>query len=114
MAAGSRDNLDAQYFLDLSEDAIPPLVEAFHSKSLPVAVKEKVGAALVCMHYEYEQDKTKYQWQSFHFSRMNAKAAFEQVGKELNAYKVVDTEWPRKVETPSGEEFNCYQDYFMD
>jgi hypothetical protein len=111
---GSRADLDAQYFLGLSEDAVPPLVEAFHSKELPVSVKEKVGAALTCMRYGYEQGQHKYSWQSFHFSRLNANAAWEQVGKELEAYKITDTAWPRKVETPSGEEFACYQNDYED
>jgi len=110
-AAQSRVDLDAQYFLDLSDDAIPPLVNAFHSKSLPVSVKEKIGAALTCKQYEHKQDKTEYPWQSFHFSRLNAEAALKQVNKELDAYKIVDVEWPITVETPEGEEFPCHQYY---
>ena len=110
MAQGRAD-LDAQYFLDLSEEAVPPLVSTFHSKSLPVAVKEKVGAALVCKQREYEQDTRKYPWQSFHFSRFNAETAFRQLNKELNSYKIVDKDGPRKVQTPSGQEFPCYQYY---
>ncbi|HEX2998333.1 MAG TPA: DUF4173 domain-containing protein [Anaerolineales bacterium] len=117
--SGSRTGLDTQYFMDLSEDSIPPLVEAFHSKSLPVPVKEKVGAALACKLYEdrqkYKEDSKKYSpWQSFHFSRLNADVAFNQVSKELKAYKMTTQIWPLKVETPGGEEFSCYQDYFMD
>lgn len=112
LTAQNRADLDAQYFLDLSDDAVPPLVEAFHSKSLPVSVKEKVGAALMCKRYEHEQDKQEYPWQSFHFSRLNAAAALKQVNKELDAYKVIDAEWPVKIETPGGKEFPCYQYYY--
>jgi hypothetical protein len=104
-------DLDAQYFVGLSEDAIPPLVSAFHSKSLPVAVKEKIGAALTCKQYEQKQDEAGYPWQSFHFSRWNAEAALEQVDQELSAYKVIDADWPVQVKTPGGEEFPCYQYY---
>jgi len=112
-SAGQRGvDLDAGYFLDLSEDAIPPLVEAFQSKSLPVPVKEKVGAALVCMQYEDEQDGRDYPWQSFHFSRLNAETALEQVNKPLDAYKIVTDERSTRVETPGGEEFPCYQSYY--
>jgi len=110
--AQGRADLDAQYFLDLSDDAIPPLVSAFHSKSLPASVKEKVGAALTCKQYEREQDKSKVPWQSFHFSRLSADLAFKQVNKELDAYKITDADWPFQVETPSGEEFPCYQYYY--
>jgi len=110
--AQGRADLDAQYFLDLSDDAIPPLVSAFHSKSLPASVKEKVGAALACKQYEREQNASKVPWQSFHLSRLNADLAFEQVNKELDAYEITDANWPFQVETPSGEEFPCYQYYY--
>ncbi|HSB00688.1 MAG TPA: DUF4173 domain-containing protein [Anaerolineales bacterium] len=113
-AAQGRADLDAQYFLDLSEDSIPPLVSAFHSKSLPVSVKEKVGAALACKRYEYKQDQRKYAWQSFHLARLNANTALQQVDKELDAYEITTQIWPPKVETPGGEEFACYQSYYED
>jgi hypothetical protein len=110
--AQGRADLDAQYFVDLSDDAIPPLVSAFHSKSVPASVKEKVGAALACKSYERKQAESKIPWQGFHFSRWNADVAFEQVNKELDAYWIVDKDWPVMVETPSGEEFPCYQYYY--
>jgi hypothetical protein len=109
--AQGRADLDAQYFLDLSDDAIPPLVDAFRSKSLPASVKEKVGAALACKQYEREQNESLIPWQGFHFSRFNASAAFTQVNKDLNRYKIIDRNWPVMVETPSGEEFSCFPYY---
>jgi hypothetical protein len=113
-ASQNRVDLDAAYFLDLSDDAIPPLVNAFHSKSLPVSVKEKVGAALACKEYQRELTEPKSAWQSFHFSRLNADAALKQVNKELDGYQLIDADWPLKVETPGGEEFPCYQSYYDD
>ena len=110
--AQGRADLDAQYFVDLSDDSIPPLVEAFHSKSVPVSVKEKIGAALACKLYERGQGESKTPWQGFHFSRWNAGTAFKQLSKELKAYQVVDKDWPVMVETPGGEEFSCYQHYY--
>jgi hypothetical protein len=110
--AQGRADLDAQYFLDLSEDAVPPLVNAFHSKSLPASVREKIGAALACKQYERKQDTRTYPWQSFHFSRWNADTRFREVKKELVAYKIIDKDWPVKVKTPGGEEFSCYQNYY--
>ncbi len=58
-----RADLDAQYFLDLSDDAVPSLVSAFQTKSVPVAVKEKIGASLACIRYTRNQDTRKYPWQ---------------------------------------------------
>jgi hypothetical protein len=110
--AQGRADLDAQYFLDLSDDAIPPLVNAFHSKSLPASVKEKIGAALTCKQHEREQAKNKIPWQGFHFSRFNAETAFTQVSKDLKTYRVIDKDWPVMVETPSGEEFSCFPYYY--
>jgi hypothetical protein len=110
--AKGRADLDTQYFLDLSEDAIPPLVSAFHSKSTPVSVKEKIGVALACKQYERGQDTQTYSWQSFHFSRWNADTGFKEVKKELDAYKIIDKNWPFQVKTPGGQESPCYQNYY--
>src|SRR5215207_9334225 len=107
--AQGRADLDAQYFLDLSEDAIPPLVSAFHSKSVPISVREKVGAALACKLYERGQEERKTPWQGFHVSRRNADIAFKQVSSELDGYEITEADWPFQVKTPGGEEFPCYQ-----
>jgi len=110
--AKGRADLDVQYFLDLSDDAIPPLVSAFHSRSLPAAVKERVGAALTCKEYERRSEERPVPWQGFHFSRWEADKAFQTVNKELKAYKITDSDWPVQVTTPGGEEFPCYQYYY--
>jgi hypothetical protein len=110
--AQGRADLDAQYFVDLSDDAIPPLVGAFHSGSVPASVQEKIGAALACKLYERGQNERKTPWQAFHFSRWNADVAFKQVKQELTTYQVVDKDWPVMVETPGGEEFPCNQYYY--
>jgi hypothetical protein len=110
--AQGRADLDAQYFLGLSDDAIPILVDAFQSKTLPASVREKVGAALACKRYEREERGREIPWQAFHFSRLKADAGFEKVKKELDTYRVIDKDWPAQVETPGGEEFPCHQDYF--
>ena len=107
-----RSDLDAQYFLDLSDDAVPALVDAFTNKSLPMKVHEKLGAALVCKKYDRVQDTREIPWQSFHVSRFRADVAFDKVYRELNSYKIIDTDWPVKVETPGGEEFSCWQNYY--
>ena len=110
--AQGRADLDAQYFLDLSDDAIPPLVAAFRTKSTPVLVKEKIGASLACFRYIRNQDPREYPWQSFHFARLSADNALSGVKKNLDAYKIIDKDWPYQVETPAGEQFPCYQCYY--
>ena len=106
-----RSDLDAQYFLDLSDDAVPALVNAFTNESLPDKVREKVGAALVCKQQDRRSDK-KNPWQSFHFSRLFADKAFGEIDNQLSAYQVIDTDWPIEVETPGGDKFSCYQYYY--
>lgn len=110
--AQGRADLDTQYFLNLSDDAIPPLVNAFRSKSVPASVKAKVGAALACKWYERQQTEIDVPWQGFHFARWNAEAALGQVSQELEAYQIDDKDWPLKVETPGGEEFSCSPYYY--
>ncbi|HEY3476344.1 MAG TPA: DUF4173 domain-containing protein, partial [Anaerolineales bacterium] len=110
--ARGRADLDVQYFLDLSDDAIPPLVSAFRSKSLPASVRERIGAALACKWHEREQVEDMVPWQGFHFSRLNADKAFKQVSQEIEAYQIIDRDWPVMVETPAGEEFPCVPYYY--
>ncbi len=108
----SNADLDAQYFLDLSDDAVPALVDAFGEKGLPVAVREKVGAALACKWYTRGQEGREYPWQSFHVSRWNADRAFGRIESDLEDYRIDDSGLPVKVETPGGEEFSCWQYYY--
>ena len=104
-------SLDAQYFLGLSDDAIPALVNAFTDKSLPDAVHEELGAALTCKQYDRSQDTGKLPWQSFQLSRYLADLRFAEIKGGLNNYKTNDKDWPVTVETPSGSEFSCSQYY---
>jgi len=106
-----RSDLDAQYFLDLSDDAVPALVDGFTNRSLPENVREKIGAALVCKEYDRRGDKH-LPWQAFHLSRVFADTALSKVDKQLDGYTITDTDWPVKVETPSGDEFSCWQYYY--
>jgi hypothetical protein len=99
--------LDAQYFLDLSDDAIPPLVNAYQDGSLPDVVQEEVGASLACIRYKRGQDTLDLPWQSFHFSRFYADLALESVKQDLDVYKIDTENQPVLVKTPSGEEFSC-------
>ena len=107
-----RVDLDAQYFLDLSDDAVPALTNAYRSPSLPASVKEKVGAALACFRHQRQSVPDKLPWQSFHISRLIADRELAAFNKELNKYKITDEAWPVKVMTPSGEEFSCFSTYY--
>jgi len=104
-----RPSLDAKYFLDLSDDSVPALAGAFTNESLPESVREKIGAALTCKQYDRDQGAQTRPWQAFHLSRYRADIVFDKLKGELDAYKVLDKDWPVQVETPSGSEFSCSQ-----
>ena len=108
------EKLDSVYFVELSDDAIPPLVEALHSPSLPDSVHEKVTAALACINYqrELQQNGREYSWQSFHFSRVNADKALASVKSEIDAIEIDESEYPTKAIVPSGVTYDCSSYYY--
>ena len=114
MNAQSKDSvdLDAQYFLDLSDDAVPTLVSAYQTPTLPDSVREKIGASLACIHYQRGLDDRKLQWQSFHFATVNADHALASIKDELKGFEINDKDYPAMVTTPSGEEFSCSTYYY--
>jgi len=112
LTLSDRVELDTQYFLDLSDDAVPALAGAFENESMPEAVREKVGAALFCKRYDREQDSQEMPWQSFHIARLNADRIFFRIKSDLDAYKVVNADWPVTIKTPAGNELSCWQYYY--
>lgn len=106
-------DLDAYYFLNLSDDAVPALVKAFQTPSLPDSVREKVGASLACIQYARAIDDREYSWQSFQFARLNADNALASIKTDLKGY-VIDKQddYSNFVTTPSGEEFSCSAYYY--
>ena len=110
---GARTELDAQYFVGLSDDAVPALAAAFQNETLAEAIREQVGAALRCKRYECDRTDQQLSWQSFHLARSKADSIFARIKNDLNAYQVVKTEWPVTIKTPSGQEFFC-QPYYGD
>ncbi len=104
--------LDTQYFLELSDDAIPAMVDGLRNQALAVPVREKIGAALACRRYDREQIEREKPWQGFHLAQFSADRAFAEIKTDLDAYKITDTDWPVTVETPSGEEISCWGYYY--
>lgn len=103
-----RVELDTQYFLNLSDDAVPEMAAGFQNDSLPVLAREKIGAALACRWHDRDQDEKIVPWQGFNLSTFNANRAFAEIEDDLAAYKVSDIDSPPMVKTPSGEEISCW------
>ena len=107
------EEVDAQYFVELSDDAVPALVKAYLNPKLPDPVHEKIGAALACINQQRTYDGGRESsWQSFHFSSFNADRALASISEELKNYEVVDLDFPPTVILPSGEDFPCSTYYF--
>jgi hypothetical protein len=104
-----RVDLDARYFLDLSDDAVPAMAAGFKNKALPVAVRENIGAALACKLYNRENNGQDVPWQGFHLSRLAADRIFAELNKDLAVYTLTEDDFPPMVETPGGSEFQCWQ-----
>ncbi len=109
----AKDNvpLDASYFVQLSDDAIPPLVSAYRDSALPNPLREQIGAALVCIQQQRNNSRDT-SWQSFHFATFNADKSLTLIQKNLKGFKFVDTDYPNTVTTPSGEDISCSGYYY--
>ncbi|MDD2921942.1 MAG: DUF4173 domain-containing protein, partial [Anaerolineales bacterium] len=93
--------LDAGYFVELSDDAIPPLVSAYRDSATPDALKEKIGAALTCIQYRRSLSRDS-SWQSFHFAQANADKSLKTAEDSLKKFKL--DKYNQDVTTPSGEQ----------
>lgn len=104
------EDLDSQYFVELSDDAIPPLVNALQTPTLPDSVHEKVTAALACIRYSRTDPDDA--WQSFHLARMQADKALSSAKDKIDAFAIDASEYPYKAVSPNGDEYPCSQYYY--
>ena len=105
-----RAGLDSQYFLALSDDAVPAMVAAYQVPSLPAALKEKIGAALACVRYARSRGDQKLPWQSFHLSRYYADRALAEVDQALSEYKIETDRGPVVIGVQGGQ-YPCWGSY---
>jgi uncharacterized protein DUF4153 len=108
-ARGGHTSLDTQYFLALSDDAVPAMVRAYRAPSMPDSVKQEIAAALACLRARRQSDADR-PWQGFHFSRSAADGLLASLKGVLDSY-VYDSEWPYHVTDPAGKEYPCYSAY---
>lgn len=98
---------DADYLMNLSDDAVPALAAAYRTQPLPASVKEGIGAALTCYAANRRPEEPPASWRSFHLARWNADRILTGLRAELQVYTMEGDEWSRKVIAPSGEEYFC-------
>jgi hypothetical protein len=104
---GGRAGFDSGYFLNLSDDAIPHIARAFQSPDLPDSLREELGAVLLC-EQEIRLPRSKFEWQSYNFSRWLADRTLVGLRDEFKSYEVNDDDFPTEVTTPGGQIFNCF------
>ncbi|MBV6396754.1 MAG: hypothetical protein HFACDABA_02354 [Anaerolineales bacterium] len=110
------DQLDISYFMQLSPDAIPPLVDAFHSDHLPDPVRDALGAALACLRYR-ASPQAEADWREYHLSRWAERNLLEEIRPELKGYFITTDEdygWYSTVITPLGKKYDCEYRSFWD
>ena len=92
----------------LSADAVPELKKEFLNTTLPITVKEGVGAALAC--YQHTRGYTNYtpsDWRIFNATISNAASSLEQIKNELTAYHINDDGSLIRVQTPGNVWYEC-------
>lgn len=106
--------LDASYFTELSPDALPVLVNALHSDVLADPAREALSVSLACLRSRRADAHPDLDWRSFHLARWQERTLLASLKDELKGYTVNDKEWPARVTTPLGKEYNCGYNYWMD
>ena len=102
------DQLDISYFMQLSPDALPPLVAAFRADETPDSVREALGASLACIRFQSDLNPDT-NWRSYHLSRWNGRKLLDEIRPELKGYFILKDEdgWRSSVVTPLGLEYDC-------
>jgi hypothetical protein len=113
MRAVAGGSLDVAYLASLSPDSVPALVEEYQNQSLPGYTRDAVGAVLIC-HGQVASAGGSQNWRSFTLSGWWADQALIQVQSHLDAYKILDSDWPVKVLTPGSIYYECYQNSMGD
>jgi hypothetical protein len=104
------EELDITYFTELSADALPALVDAYHSNVLPASVKDALGTSLACLRFRRTDAKFDTDWRSYHISRWGQERLLEGIRPELKGYSIKN-DWPATVTSPLGETYKCETSY---
>ena len=109
------EGLDIAYLASLTDDAVPGLVRVYSSTETPSAIRDEVGAALVCHTALKGTDNSQTKpWQSFHLSTWRADQALEKVRANLSNYQIREESWQTVVSSPKGLEYSCQGSAWMD
>ena len=113
--AAQGEGLDVAYLATLTDDAVPALVQAYSSDDIPLAVRDEIGAALVCHTVSNEAGVSQTRpWQSFHLSTWRAGRTLEKIGESLERYQIQTDDGSTMVISPAGFEYSCQNTLWID
>lgn len=110
--------LDGNYLTELSNDAVPVMVQAYQNPNLSEKAHDELGAELTCRLIvavqEYEDDATS--WQSYHPANARAIRLINPLATELRAnYHAENTTSTYPYVEVNDNKHYCYpQDYWID
>lgn len=99
--------LDTNYLVTLSDDAVPDLFNEFHSTGLPAALHDQLGSVLSCRAYGSSQQSENLSWLSYRWPRANARRLYQLYQTQLSQYPVSEKDAGWFV-TVDGREQPCY------
>ena len=105
-----RYEIDTDYLVTLSTDAVPDLVALV---SEGVENEEEFLGELACWQVQLEKNLKDQSWPSAHYSRNAASEAFEEIEDSFKHYQVSQEDWGLWTVTIEGEERSCGQQQWM-
>ena len=111
--ARAGEALDASYLSGLSSDAVPVMLNAFHSGGLPQQDKEALGRELTCRIVEsFSQDD--WAWPSFHLGEYQSGALLLRSQDALSDYRIIKTPVGYEISIRGGEPEACRPTFWDD
>jgi hypothetical protein len=108
------EDLDFNYLLRLSDDAVPAIYAEFQQPGLPAAARDTLGATLACRAALLAAEE-QTPWQGFSFSAGAAQRILTGHAADWKAYPVTDSDERGPMVSFGGKEISCYTGYdFMD
>jgi hypothetical protein len=104
----SGKHFNVTHLANLSLDAVPALAEEFQDETYSKEIHEGIGAALVChWHSQAYAKSLSTEWRSFNLYEWRAGQAITENATELRKYKVNIENTLIRVQSPSGEWYEC-------
>ncbi|NIM96322.1 MAG: DUF4173 domain-containing protein [Anaerolineales bacterium] len=103
--------IDLDYLVSLSEDAVPGLVDL--AEDGPKDVREELIPQLACWYAQLDERKDDLSWQSFHLSRYTAVEDLESLKSLFKQYEITNErgQWYVMVD---GKEVYCMHQWWID